>query len=263
MGRIKAGDIALGFSEQDGGGDGGDAVVFLHGVGSDKAVWDEQLAHFAARGYRAVALDYPGYGESDSPSSEPDRAQIASYIFAALDELKVAAAAHVVGLSMGGVIALEMWRQQPARLRSLVLADTFAKHTDGDAILKRSLDGMTALGMGKFAEARVGAVLRPDAAPELKSRIVENMARINTRSYTWASRAVWTADYLSDLPNISTPTLVIVGEHDALTPGALSEELHNGIRNSRLRIIPAAGHLANLDNPAAFDEAVAEFIQSV
>jgi len=86
--------------------------------------------------------------------------------------------AHVVGLSMGGVIALEMWRQQPARLRSLVLADTFANHPEGDAILQRSLDGMTRLGMREFAEGRVGAVLQPQAAPELKQRVVENMARM-------------------------------------------------------------------------------------
>lgn len=258
MARIKAGDIALGFSEQG----TGDAIVFLHGVGSDKAVWDEQLTHFGARGYRAVALDYPGYGESDLPASDPDRARIASYIFAALDELKITTA-HVVGLSMGGVIALEMWRQQPAHLRSLVLADTFANHPEGDAILQRSLDGMTRLGMREFAEGRVGAVLQPEAAPELKQRVVANMARINTRSYTWASRAVWTANYVAELTNIGMPALVVVGEHDGLTPVALSEELHKGIRNSRLQVIPAAGHLANLDNPAAFNEALAEFFQSV
>lgn len=258
MGRIKAGDIRLGFSEQ---GDG-DAIVFLHGVGSDKAVWDEQLTHFGGRRFRAVALDYPGYGESDLPSSEPDRAQIATYIFAALDELKVTTA-HVVGLSMGGVVALEMWRQQPARLRSLVLADTFAKHTDADAILQRSLDGMTRLGMRAFAEGRVDFVLQPQAAPELKMRVVENMARIDTRSYTWASRAVWTADYRADLPRINTPALVVVGEHDTLTPITLSEELRDGIRGARLRIIPAAGHLVNLDNPATFNDALAEFFQTV
>lgn len=258
MGTIKAGDIRLGFDEQG----AGDAIVFLHGVGSDKAVWDEQLTHFGARGYRAVALDYPGYGESDSPSSDPDRRRIAEYVFAALDELKVTTA-HVVGLSMGGVIALEMLRQQSARLRSLVLADTFAKHPDADAILQRSLDGMATLGMEEFARQRISAVLQPHASSELKTRVVENMARINARSYTWASRAVWTADYLADLPHINTPVLVIVGERDGLTPVALSEELHKGIRGSCLRIVRAAGHLANLDNPAAFNDALAEFIQSV
>jgi 3-oxoadipate enol-lactonase len=237
-------------------------LFFLHGVGSDKAVWDEQLTHFGARGYRAVALDYPRLRRIRFAASDPDRARIASYIFAALDELKITTA-HVVGLSMGGVIALEMWRQQPARLRSLVLADTFANHPEGDAILQRSLDGMTRLGMREFAEGRVGAVLQP------RSRAGTQTAR--RRKYGAHQHAllhvgvgaVWTADYVADLTNISTPALVVVGEHDGLTPVALSEKLHKGIRNSRLEIIPAAGHLANLDNPAAFNEALAEFFQSV
>lgn len=256
MARTKAENLNIGYCEQG----AGDTVVFLHGVGSDKAVWDAQIEHFAALNYRAVALDYPGYGESDLPPADLNREQIADCIFGALDALGIIAAAHIVGLSMGGVIALEMWLREPERIRSVVLADTFAKHPEGDAILERSLEGAATLGMHKFAERRIAAVFAPGAAPALKRAFVENMSRINPRSYAWASRAVWTADYRADLSSIRTPTLVLVGEHDALTPVALSEELQKGIQGARLRVIPSAGHLSNIDNAAAFNEAVAKFL---
>ncbi|MBA3827265.1 MAG: alpha/beta fold hydrolase, partial [Ktedonobacterales bacterium] len=83
----------------------GPALVFLHGVGSDKRVWAEQIAHFSQR-YRAIALDYPGYGESDLPANPLGRPEIAAALWAALMALQVDRP-HVIGLSMGGVIALE------------------------------------------------------------------------------------------------------------------------------------------------------------
>src|SRR5687768_9385645 len=99
MARITSNDIQIGYDERG----SGDPIVFLHGVGSDKSVWARQLAHFA-RAWRAVALDYPGYGDSDLPARDLDRPAIAGYVRGALDALGIAAA-HVVGLSMGGVIA--------------------------------------------------------------------------------------------------------------------------------------------------------------
>jgi 3-oxoadipate enol-lactonase len=254
MARINVHGLDIGYSERG----GGDAILFLHGVGSDKSVWDRQLDHFS-RHWRAIALDYPGYGESSQPMGALDRSAIAGYVLGALDRLGIAAA-HVVGLSMGGVIGLEMAIQQPSRLRSLVLADSFAWHPDADAILARTRNALATMTMREFAEARVHVLLAPGAADELKREVVETMSRIDKRAYAWASVAVWTPDYRADLPRITVRTLVVVGEHDQPTPPALSQALQAGIRGARLAVIPNAGHISNIDNPAAFNQAVEECI---
>jgi len=145
MARILVDNLHIGYSER---GDGA-ALVFLHGVGSDKSVWDRQIAFFSKQ-WRAVALDYPGYGESDLPTHDLDCRAIAGYVSGALDAIGIAAA-HLVGLSMGGVIALEIARQQPDRLRSLTLADTFAHHPDADGIVARSRQAIETMPMRAFA----------------------------------------------------------------------------------------------------------------
>ncbi len=260
MARITVEGLKLGYNEHGSGG--GAAVVFLHGVGSDKGLWQAQLEYFSARGRRALALDYPGYGESDLAPHALTRPEIARYLWGALDALGVDEA-HVVGLSMGGVVALEMRRQQPARLRSLVLADTFARHPDADLFVARAEHVVATLSMAEFADSRAPLVLRPNAPAELVRAVRENMSRIDQRSYRWATVAVWTADYLDDLARVQTPTLVLVGEHDALTPRALSEELAAGIAGARLICLPDAGHLSNVDQPDAFNRAVGELIEEV
>ena len=257
MACITVNGLNIGYSERG----VGEAVVFLHGVGSDKSVWNRQLEHFS-RKWRAVALDYPGYGESDLPASDLDRAAIGAYILGALDGLGIAAM-HIVGLSMGGVLALEIVRRQPARLRSLVLADSFAHHPDADSILARTGSALTTMTMCEFAETRVHILLSPSADEALKREVVETMGRIDKRAYAWASVAVWTSDCRADLPRIAIPTLVVVGEHDQPTPPALSEALHAGIPGARLAVIANAGHISNIDNPAVFNHVVEDFLSGV
>jgi 3-oxoadipate enol-lactonase len=257
MARITSNDLQIGYDERG----SGDALVFLHGVGSDKSVWARQLAHFAPA-WRAIALDYPGYGESDLPAHDLDRLSIASYIRGALDALGIAAT-HVVGLSMGGVIGLELALGWPERVRSLTLADSFARHPDAEAFLARSRAALETMSMREFAAARVGALLAPGAPEELRREVVETMGRIDKRTYAWASAAVWTPDYRAALRQIAAPTLVLVGEHDQITPPAFSEELASTIPGARLVVIPSAGHIANIDNPATFNLLVEEFLKNV
>src|SRR4051795_4000218 len=114
-------------------------VVFLHGVGSDRSVWLRQLVHFAP-GRRAVALYYPGYGNSEPADEAPSRDDYAAAILSAMSELGIYRA-HICGLSLGGVVAIAMHDAAPERCASLVLADTFISHPDARAIYERSLAG--------------------------------------------------------------------------------------------------------------------------
>ena len=244
---------AIGVHEQ-GGGDAA-PIIFLHGVGSDKSVWRPQIAHFG-RSRRAIAFDYPGYGESGPLASAGD---FASAILAALDSLDVERA-HVCGLSLGGVVAIAMHALSPERCASLILADTFARHPDGAAIYQRSIDASRTMPMRALAEARVDMLLGGSASAELRAEVVETMAAIDTAAYRSGARTVWLADQREEARAIRVPTLVLCGAEDRITPPALSEELAALIPGAQLELIDAAGHLANAEQPGKFNAAVERFL---
>lgn len=258
MSRIKVRDLQIGYDEA---GKENETVplVFLHGVGSDKSVWDFQVKELS-RNRRVVALDYAGYGESDLPQKDLTRAEIAAYVFGALDALEIEKA-HVCGLSMGGVITLEMFAQNPNRIASLILCNTFAKHPNGAEILNRSVNFIENNSMRELAEQRVEFLLAPETSNDIRRTVVETMARIDKKSYRWASDAVWTADYLELLPKINVPTLVIGGDLDQPTPPDLSRELAFNIKGAKMVIIQNAAHLSNLDQPRIFNELIKTFIE--
>ncbi|MFL6765661.1 MAG: alpha/beta fold hydrolase [Sphingomicrobium sp.] len=234
-------------------------IVFLHGVGSDKSVWYPQLAHFG-RARRAIAFDYPGYGDSDPAPSGTTRDDYADAIISAMHELGVDRA-HVCGLSLGGVVAIAMHDADAGRCASLVLADTFAVHPDGPAIYQRSLDGSRDL--PAMARARVDVLLAQPAHPEVRREVVETMSRIDPAAYRMGAEAVWLADQRDRTQKIEVPTLVLCGAEDLVTPPNLSNELVDLIPDARMQVISRAGHLTNLEHPGAFNQIVDTFLNDV
>jgi len=247
-------DLSVGYDEA---GEGARApIVFLHGVGSDRTVWRPQLDHFAAE-RRAIAFDYPGYGESDPAPQDTSRDDYSAATLSAMKALGVERA-HVCGLSLGGVVAIAMADAEPEACISLILADTFAANPDGQAIYERSLAASGDLRV--LAEARVDVLIAQPADPEVRREVVETMSRIDPAAYRIGAKAVWLADQRDRVADIRMPTLVICGEDDKPTPPALSQELHAMIAGSQLAMVPNAGHLTNLEQPAEFNRLVDEFI---
>lgn len=247
----------IGFLESGSGGQL--PVIFLHGVGSDKGVWHPQLQYFG-RSRRAVAFDYPGYGESDFIEGAT-RDDYAIAILAAMDALGIGRA-HVCGLSLGGVIAIALHSAAPERCASLVLADSFAVHPEGQAIYQRSVAASQAMTMREIAEARAGALLGSAATPQIMKEVVDTMARIDPAAYRLGAAAVWLADQRERASAISCPALVLVGDEDAITPPALSRELQQLVRGARFELVERAGHLTNLEQPAIFNEAVESVVSA-
>jgi 3-oxoadipate enol-lactonase len=240
-------------------GSGGVAIVFLHGVGSDKSVWAPQLQHFGAS-RRSVAFDYPGYGDSDPAPGGTSRDDYAAAILAAMDSLAIERA-HICGLSLGGVVAIAIHAAAPGRCASFILADTFAVHPDGPGIYQRSLGASGDL--RALAEARVDFLLAPGALDDVRTEVVETMARIDPAAYCIGAEAVWLADQRDRAAAIDIPTLVLVGEADQATPPKLSSELAALIPGATLQTIAGAGHISNLERPAEFDARVEEFLARV
>jgi 3-oxoadipate enol-lactonase len=238
--------------------DAGPPILFLHGVGSDKSVWRPQLDHFRGR-RTAIALDYPGYGESE-PREGATRDDYALAAFAALDAMG-REKAHICGLSLGGVVAIAMHALQPDRCLSLTLADTFAVHPDGRGIYDRSI--AASADMRAMAEARVEALLAEPADPAVRREVVETMARIDAAAFRVGAEAVWLADQRDRVRAIDVPTLILCGDQDKPTPPALSEELKVMIPGSRLEMIAGAGHLTNLEQPEIFNRLLDDFLRSI
>jgi len=249
--------IALGYDEV---GEGERTpIIFLHGVGSDKSVWRRQLDQFGQE-RRAVAFDYPGYGESDAATEGMSRDDYAAAILAAMTELGIKKA-HVCGLSLGGVVAIALNHAWPERVVSLILADTFADHPDGQAIYERS---QAASGnMRALAESRVDVLLAQPADPAVRSEVIDTMSRIEPASYVIGAEAVWLADQRERVHDIRAPTLVICGAEDKITPPALSMSLQRLIPGAQYQVIERAGHLGNIEQPEEFNTIVGAFIRGV
>lgn len=254
MPRIQTQLGSIGYTESGGGN--ATPIIFLHGVGSDKSVWHPQLDHFR-KTRRAIAIDYPGYGDSDPAPAGTTRDDYAAAILSAVRALGVDRA-HVCGLSLGGVIAIALHHASPDACASLILADTFAAHPDGQAIYDRSVAANA--DMAALAHGRVDSLLAPPAHPAVRDEVIETMAAIDPAAFRIGAEAVWLADQRDRAAAIAVPTLVICGDRDTVTPPDLSYELGSLIRGSLVAMIEGAGHLGNLERPGAFNGLVEEFI---
>jgi pimeloyl-ACP methyl ester carboxylesterase len=252
----------------------GPPIVFLHGVGATKRMWEPQLSMLSER-FRCIAIDYRGYGESDVPPEASlakdardqkaiSRAAYARDVIAVMDAAKIDVA-HVCGCSLGGVVALETYDAKPARVKSLALVDTFAYYPDGASTIEERVATLDKLGIEEFARTRAPGVLKPDAPADLIERVRADMASIPLSVYKASTRATWTGDYRSLLPRIDVPAEVFWGECDtAIAPLALSEELAKGLPTcSGVVRVAHAGHLPNIDNAQFFNLALEAFVDSV
>ena len=255
MGQLDTARGRIGYIEAGSGNE--TPILFLHGVGSGKAVWQPQLDHFG-KARRSIAFDYPGYGESGFVDGAT-RDDFAAAMLAAMDELGIDKA-HVCGLSLGGVIAIAMHSAAPDRCASLVIADSFAIHPDGQGIYDRSVAASQAMTMRELAEARTDVLLGSEATSQLRTEVVNTMAAIDPSAFSLGAAAVWLADQRHRAEEINIPTLILVGDEDQITPVSLSEELRDIIPASVLQVIDKAGHLANAEQSQAFNSAIETFL---
>lgn len=243
----------------------GSPVLFLHGIGSSAASFGAQLDAFADR-YHVLAWDAPGYAGSEDRETPPGMDGYADAAARVLDTCG-AVPAHVVGTSWGGVIAVRMALRHPGHVRSLVLADsTRGSGSDATkaAAMRKRPDELAHLGAVDFAAARAQRLLSPNAPDELVARVARGMAEaIRLPGYAHAAEAMAETDHGSALAGIDVPTLVLVGDHDRVTPPEESRRIAAAIPRAEFDILGHAGHLSHMEQPDAFNHRLERFLGSV
>jgi pimeloyl-ACP methyl ester carboxylesterase len=243
----------------------GDAIVFIHGHPFDRTMWRPQLDYFGSRGRRAIAADLRGYGESTVVPGVTSLSTFAEDIAALLDHLEVRETA-VVGLSMGGQIAMECYRLFGQRVTALVLADTFAypETPEGKRVRHETADRLLEEGMAPFAAEVLTRMITPEnarALPDVAEHVLGMMRSTPPEGAAAALRGrAERPDYRPVLGRCSAPTLVIVGSDDDWTSVDDAAALADGIPGGELAVIPGAGHMPNLERPAEFNEVLERFL---
>jgi 3-oxoadipate enol-lactonase len=239
-------------------------LVLLHAFPLNRKMWAPQLGALAGMG-RCIAPDARGFGESDAaPPYDMDR--YADDVAALLDALAVREPVVLAGLSMGGYVAFAFWRRHRERVRALVLADTRAgaDTEEGRSRRRQTIALARERGSAALADAQLPGMVGKSTRerhPDVVEQVRAMIAAAPVEGIVGASEAMMARpDSTPTLATITVPTLVVVGEEDALTPPKEARAMHHTIAGSRLEIIPGAGHVSSAERPAAFNQVVGEFL---
>jgi 3-oxoadipate enol-lactonase len=256
-------------------GSGDEALILLHGIGGCADVWQPQLDAFSDR-YTVVAWNMPGYRGSE-PLAEPMTFPLLADALERLLDHIGARRVHLVGHSMGGMVAQEFVRERADRITSLTLYATnpglaqpetpaaiaAAKARAEDFMHRRigPIDaGMT---MRQMGESLLDQLLSPDAPLSARQAAIESVGAVPPAIYRDAMRCILSFDGTKIVPMIDKPTLAIAGERDVTITPAAVEAMAKQIGGARFVTIPRVGHLANIEDPPAFNRALAEFLESL
>ncbi|HEX8664400.1 MAG TPA: alpha/beta fold hydrolase [Beijerinckiaceae bacterium] len=244
-------------------GRAGAPVVFLHGIGGSAWAWAPQLAALAGE-YRAVAWDMPGYGGS-APLPEVSIAILAEALTDFLGQLGLERPV-LVGHSIGGMIVQQLVAERPDAARAVVLAQTSPAFGSRDGEWQRDFVAAR-LGpldrgaiMASLAAGIVGDLVGDDPDPEGRALAHACMAAVPEASYRAMVTALLGFDLRAALPRIAVPALVLAGGKDTNAPAPMMRRMAERIPGAAYVCLDGAGHLANLERPAAFNRALLAFL---
>ena len=235
-------------------------VVFLHGIGSSARSFAPQIASFAAAGYHPVALDLLGYGGRppvDAMTFDELAADVEVAIEKSAPERPV-----LIGHSMGGMVVQTLLRRRPGDYRAAVLSCTSPAFGNpaGDFQKKFVADRLGPLEAGatmpELAASIVDGIMGPNPDASGRALAIDTMAATPASTYRAAIKCIVTFDERANLPNIGVPILCLVGEHDRNAPPPMMEWMAAKINGARYVCLRGAGHLPNVETPAAFNAAV-------
>jgi pimeloyl-ACP methyl ester carboxylesterase len=240
----------------------GTPIVLLHGFPLDSRVWEKQRSALSDR-FRVITADLRGFGKSASADAFTlaALADDAHALLAAIGALP----AVLGGLSMGGYVSLEYVKKYPSDLRGLMLIDTKAEGDtpEGKEARNKMIDLVRTKGSAAVAEQMMPKMLPPEAIasrPELVRQLRSIMESCPPLTIEHALSAMRDRpDHTADLASIAAPTLIVVGDADAITPPKAAQTMHDGIPKSQLVVIKGAGHMTPMEQPEQVNRAIRDF----
>jgi pimeloyl-ACP methyl ester carboxylesterase len=235
-------------------------LVFLHGLGGGRAIWDRQIRHFEALGYPCLAWDQPGYGAS-APVEPYTFENVAGALARLVTEKSV-----VVGHSMGGLVAQEFYARHPEKVAALALCFTSAAFAAGGDFARQ----FVAARIGPLDAGHSMADVAREVMPAQRGRISDPqglalaervMAGVPPATYRKAVQLITAFDRRADLPKIAVPALLIAGSDDLTAPAAIMKNMADKIPGAEFVVLRGCGHLGQMDQPEAFSRVLEGFLR--
>jgi 3-oxoadipate enol-lactonase len=262
--RINSNNLTFDYSDNG----SGIPLVLIHGYPLSRALWEPQVTGLADVA-RVLALDLRGHGGSDSVPGPYSMSLLADDCRGFLDTLGITRPVVLGGLSMGGYVVFEFFRKYPQRIAGLILAATRAGADSPEVKANRDKAATTARekGVGTIVETMLPKMLSQksyQSQPELVTRARKMMESTSLAGVAGDLAAMRDrTDSTALLAQIDKPTLILHGADDQLIPPAEAQVMSATIPNAQLHVLPEAGHLLNMEQPEAFNEAVRSFLLSV
>ena len=240
----------------------GQWLVFSHSLASNVTMWEPQVKAFSKR-YKVVCYDTRGHGQSSAPAGAYTLDQLADDAKALLDSLGIKSC-HWVGLSMGGMIGQTFALEYPGVFKTMTLADTTSRYpAELQATWQGRIDTATKQGMEPIVQPTLERWFtepyRKSGAPVV-GEIAQAIRVTPVPGFVGCCHAIPKINVSARLKEVKIPSLVIVGEQDPGTPVSMAREIHENLPGSELVILPSAAHLSNLEQPGAFNQALAGFL---
>ena len=242
----------------------GDPLVLLHGIGSGSASWLAQIERYSGD-YRVVAWDAPGYGGSEpvGPAS-PAATDYAARLDSFLDALEIDVC-HLVGHSLGAIMACGFTRTTPGRVGSLLIASPASGYgPDGEEIQAQRRAGrinlLESLGPEGLARERHGNLLSDDAPQWARDRVRDVMSRICPDGYRQAVELLVLGDIKSDAAQIDLAATVVVGGADTVTPPDGCRSVAESFSSSTFHVLPGLGHACYVEGPDTFNDVLSDHL---
>jgi 3-oxoadipate enol-lactonase len=242
----------------------GPVLVLVHGFPLDHRMWQAQIPTLSAD-YRVIVPDLRGFGQSSLAGEMVSMSEYADDVALLLDQLGIVEPVALMGLSMGGYIALEFWRRHRQRVRALVLCDTRAAADSADVAAGRraTADRVLREGPSFLAESMLPRLFAVAAASDVAyvGDTRDVILASDPHAIAAASRGMAErSDFTALLGQIDVPTLVLVGAHDGISPPEEMRGLAAALPQASFVEISAAGHMAPLENPAETNAALLAFL---
>ncbi len=258
MPRQKIGDINLNY-ELFGAGE---PVLFIHGLGSSGRDWEPQKTFFEKE-YQVILCDVRGHGQSDKPRGRYTVVQFAQDLAALLDHLSISAA-HIVGISMGGMIAFQLAVLRPDLVKSLVIVNSgpelvVSTFKDRLGVWQRFLI-VRLLGMRRMGEVLSERLFPKPQHKGIREMFIQRWSENDPRAYRAAMSALIGWSVADRLDTISCPTLFIASDQD-YTPLAMKEKYVARMANAEMAVIKDARHAVTMERPQEFNDVLADFLR--